>query len=310
MLISTLTEIHYANLSDFDGHATFIPLINTTEVSSVDYDPVEEYLYWADTNKDIIARARLDGSDTTSHTIERSDFKITDTEILIQEFLDQPGSISLDKGNGKMYWTETGSYPRIERANLDGSERKELVHMPLRTPLVLTLDTTKGKMYWADGGLNRIMSSDLDGKNRQMTYEGDITPSPSMAYHGDHIYWIDSSNSVFTKILKLNTSETGVGAEFIFARIYWDIFDLKATKTKDGKEILLIGEFEGLVEVDLNIEKDFGRQIWPLRNYEPIALDLDPRDDKIYTMNYDESDIKSVYLHSDSFVRNLVEFVP
>ena len=52
---------------------------------------------------------------------------------------------------------------------------------------------------------------------------------------GDHIYWIDSSNSVFTKILKLNTSETGVGAEFIFARIYWDIFDLKATKTNDGK---------------------------------------------------------------------------
>jgi len=85
-----------------------------------------------------------------------------------------------------MYWTDSGSNPRIERANLDGSERKELVHMPLRTPLVLTLDTAKGKMYWADGGLNRIMSSDLDGKNRQMTYEGDITPS-SMAYHGERL---------------------------------------------------------------------------------------------------------------------------
>ena len=37
-----------------------------------------------------------------------------------------------------MYWTASGKNPRIERANLDGSERKELVHMPLRTPLVLT----------------------------------------------------------------------------------------------------------------------------------------------------------------------------
>ena len=64
MVFSTLTEIRYANLSDFDGHATYIPLINTDEVSSVDYDPVEEYLYWADTNIAIIARARLDGSGT------------------------------------------------------------------------------------------------------------------------------------------------------------------------------------------------------------------------------------------------------
>ncbi|KAK2157522.1 hypothetical protein LSH36_189g00032 [Paralvinella palmiformis] len=319
MVFSTLTEIRYANLSDFDGHATYIPLINTTEVSSVDYDPVEEYLYWADTNKDIIARARLDGSDeemltesvhcssitldvesriiywtdTNSHTIERSDLKITDTEILIQEFLDQPGSIALDKGNGKMYWTETGSNPRIERANLDGSERKELVHMPLRTPLVLTLDTAKGKMYWADGGLNRIMSSDLDGKNRQMTYEGDITPS-SMAYHGDHIYWSDLGYDISSKILKLKTSGTGVSADVVFIGVYKGVYDLKATTTKDGKEILLIAEY-GLAEIDLNIEKDLGTQIWPFKNMESVAVDLDPRDDKIYSMIFTENNIKTVF---------------
>jgi len=63
-VFSTLTGIRYANLSDFDGQATYIPLINTTEVSSVDYDPLEEFLYWADTDKDIIARASLDGSST------------------------------------------------------------------------------------------------------------------------------------------------------------------------------------------------------------------------------------------------------
>ena len=39
-------------------------------------------------------------TDTTSHTIERSDLKITDTEILVHDFLDQPGSIALDKGKG------------------------------------------------------------------------------------------------------------------------------------------------------------------------------------------------------------------
>ena len=49
-------------MSNFDGHTTYIPLINTTDVYSVDYDPLEEYVYWADVNKGIIVKARLNGS--------------------------------------------------------------------------------------------------------------------------------------------------------------------------------------------------------------------------------------------------------
>ena len=62
IFLSTTNEIHYANMSNFDGHTTYIPLINTTDVSSVDYDPLEEYVYWADVNKGIIVKARLNGS--------------------------------------------------------------------------------------------------------------------------------------------------------------------------------------------------------------------------------------------------------
>ena len=54
-------------------------------------------------------------------------------------------------------------------------------------------------------------------------------------------------------------------------------------------EILLITELQGLIEIDLNIEKDFGTHIWPFINDEPIAVDLDLRDDKIYSMMSNET---------------------
>ena len=85
-----------------------------------------------------------------------------------------------------MYWVESGINHRIERANLDGSVREELVHTPLGTRLVLTLDTTKRQMYWADGGLDHIMSSDMDGKHQQEIYKTNSNPS-SMDFYGERL---------------------------------------------------------------------------------------------------------------------------
>ena len=66
MFVSTMLTIRYFNLSEVDGHGTYIPLTNVSQLGAVDYDPTEEYVYWADKNQAVIARAKLNGSGTHS----------------------------------------------------------------------------------------------------------------------------------------------------------------------------------------------------------------------------------------------------
>lgn len=55
-----------------------------------------------------------------------------------------------------MYWTDWGQKPKIERANLDGSERVVLVNTSLGWPNGLALDYATGKLYWGDAKTDKI----------------------------------------------------------------------------------------------------------------------------------------------------------
>jgi len=80
-----------------------------------------------------------------------------------------------------MYWTETT--PRIQRANLNGTDIEELVNGSLGMPLVLTLNPSAGRMYWADGEKGHFMSSDMDGQNSKEMFVKEIDPI-AMALYG------------------------------------------------------------------------------------------------------------------------------
>lgn len=55
-----------------------------------------------------------------------------------------------------MYWTDWGKQPKIERANLDGSDRAVLVNSNLGWPNGLALDHSTGKLYWGDAKTDKI----------------------------------------------------------------------------------------------------------------------------------------------------------
>lgn len=63
----------------------------------------------------------------------------------------------------KIYWTERGVEvaPKIQRANLDGSEIETIVEAGLGSPYGIALDLVHGKVYWAE--LSRIRRANLDG---------------------------------------------------------------------------------------------------------------------------------------------------
>lgn len=105
-----------------------------------------------------------------------------------------------------IFWTEFGANPRIERANLDGSERKAIVTTGLVYPNDLQIDFNAGRLYWIDAYTDRVESSKFDGTDRRvMTYFGGLLMHPySMALFANHslVYFTDWYRSwVFFKDL-------------------------------------------------------------------------------------------------------------
>ena len=99
-----------------------------------------------------------------------------------------------------LYWTDWGDPAKIERANMDGSDRKILISgVHLEWPVDLAIDYTTRKLYWIDAKLKVIKHCDLDGsKVRQVVNQGIKDPSAVTLFE-DHMYWIDEK-----KIYKAN----------------------------------------------------------------------------------------------------------
>lgn len=55
-----------------------------------------------------------------------------------------------------MYWTDWGDHPKIERANLDGTDRVVLLNSSLGWPNGLAIDYAAGKLYWGDAKTDKI----------------------------------------------------------------------------------------------------------------------------------------------------------
>lgn len=67
----------------------------------------------------------------------------------------------------KIYWTDWGNTPRIEYANMDGSNRRVIADTHLFWPNGLTIDYAGRRMYWVDAKHHVIERADLDGRNRK-----------------------------------------------------------------------------------------------------------------------------------------------
>ena len=99
-----------------------------------------------------------------------------------------------------MYWTDWGSSPKIEKANMAGKERSVLVDSVLHWPNGLTLDKDTNRLYWVDGSYHKLEYLDLDNNNRvTLLISSSMLPHPfGLTQLGDHVYWTDwSTNAVY-----------------------------------------------------------------------------------------------------------------
>ena len=95
---------------------------------ALDYDPVEDRVYWTDVEQGLVVSAFANG---------------TSLKILFRCDVAVPDGLAIDKVGRNIYWTDTGTN-RIEVARLDGTMRKMLIKEGLDEPRAIVLDERNG----------------------------------------------------------------------------------------------------------------------------------------------------------------------
>ena len=108
-----------------------------------------------------------------------------------------------------LYWSDWGSKPKIERADLDGMNRKVLVNTSIVWPNGIAIDYVERKLYWGDANTDEISCVDLDGTNRQVVLQN-LPHVFGVSILGDDIYWTDWQLRKLSKANKHDKKEIQV----------------------------------------------------------------------------------------------------
>lgn len=87
----------------------------------------------------------------------------------------------------KVFFTDYGQIPKVERCDMDGQNRTKLVDSKIVFPHGITLDLVSRLVYWADAYLDYIEVVDYEGKGRQTIIQGILVRGLCLRlFWGDH----------------------------------------------------------------------------------------------------------------------------
>ncbi|XP_044754635.1 protein cueball [Coccinella septempunctata] len=167
------------------------------DVQGLAIDPIDDILYWTDMKNKTINFISLKDDNPQ-------------TQILFAFEQAWPQDIAVDICRRYIYWTN--SYrrkPSIERAKIGSQKSEIIVDSDLGLPAGITVDYRTRRIYWADmrGGIYfRIESTNLEGKERQIIYEGINSEPFAVAIKNEFLYFTDLRRNALWKFdLKAKT---------------------------------------------------------------------------------------------------------
>ncbi|XP_037632667.1 very low-density lipoprotein receptor isoform X1 [Sebastes umbrosus] len=204
-------------------------------ILSLDYDWMEQRVFWVSLDTDSIRWSSLDqkttgtvvkgvradsvavdwlgrnlywidgvNSQIVAIRLAKATVKSLDHSVILDEDLDQPRSLALLPQKGLMFWTEIGNVVKIERAGMDGSERKAVVNSSLGWPGGVAVDAISDRVYWTDERLRLIGSATLDGEDIRLLQMKETTNPFSLAVFNDMLYWSDAKKRVVMAAHKIS----------------------------------------------------------------------------------------------------------
>ncbi|XP_062842266.1 low-density lipoprotein receptor-related protein 1 isoform X2 [Trichomycterus rosablanca] len=127
---------------------------------------------------------------------------------LLDQELYNPKGIALDPTMGKLFFTDYGQIPKVERCDMDGQNRTKLVDSKIVFPHGITLDLASKKVYWADAYLDYIEVIDYEGKNRHTIIQGLLIEHLyGLTVFENYLYATNSDNANMqpkTSVLRVN----------------------------------------------------------------------------------------------------------
>ncbi|XP_030279710.1 low-density lipoprotein receptor-related protein 1-like isoform X1 [Sparus aurata] len=230
LLIANLHDIRCTSLS---GSTSRLPSIATKQTMAMDFIYAEETVCWIDVGETpaathlkcasipdlkTVTNIRTINISLSLHHVEQmaidwltgNFYFVDDVDdrvfvcnkngqtcvTLLDQELYNPKGIALDPAMGKVFFTDYGSTPRVERCDMDGQNRTKLVDSKIVFPHGITLDLVNRMVYWADAYLDYIEVVDYEGKNRHTIIQGLLI---------EHLYGL----TVFENYLYATNSDEG-----------------------------------------------------------------------------------------------------
>ncbi|XP_031438138.1 low-density lipoprotein receptor-related protein 1B isoform X1 [Clupea harengus] len=233
------TEIRGVDLDNpYLNIMTALTVPDIDDVTVVDYDALEERIYWADVKTQTIKRAFING---------------TGLETVISGDIVNCRGLALDWLSRNMYWLSSeNDETQINVARLDGSLKATVIH-GIDKPRCLTVHPTKGKIYWTDG--STINMANMDGSSRKVLHQNQRDPvGLSIDYAASKLYWISSANgtinrcslegSGFEVMETMKRELTKATALAIMGgRLWWaddDLAQLGTVAKRDGRNMVVL----------------------------------------------------------------------
>ncbi|KAF7275128.1 hypothetical protein GWI33_012157, partial [Rhynchophorus ferrugineus] len=214
-------------------------------VISLDYHYAKKYIYWSDVSMDKIKRSAVNGSDIVTiinsgldtpadiavdwihnllfwidsgtKRVEVANLDGSQRAILAANELNKPRAIVVHPGEAYVFWTDWGPNPKIERAEMDGSNRRSIVTESVFWPNGLTLDYIANQLYWADAKHNTIETSMLDGSMRRKVVTKGLPHPFAITIFEDAIFWTDWH----TKSIATANKQTGAGYKTLHSHLHF-----------------------------------------------------------------------------------------
>ncbi|XP_078810027.1 pro-epidermal growth factor isoform X3 [Oryzias latipes] len=177
-------------------------------ILAVDYDPIQNQVYFASISQKTIERIHLKGgsrdllvsddllspeglavdwvhrrmywTDSSKSTIDGSTLAGHNRKTVVREKLERPKGIAVHPLKKKLIWTDVGRRPVVEASSLEGGDRAVIASSGLVAPTGLTIDFTEDRLFWCDQKRGVIESAGLDGSDRRVVSENQVElESPS-----------------------------------------------------------------------------------------------------------------------------------